>query len=93
MVDGEGRWRCAHCATPLAERGQNYLEGALRHEAPSSEAGPHIRGNPQEFVDMPVVFRQFCCPGCYVALLSEIVPAQEVQYRLKRLAGEPAARA
>ncbi len=93
VVDREGRWRCGHCDTSLAERGQNYLNGALLHEGPTSEAGPQIRGEPHEFVDMPVVFRQFCCPGCYVALLSEIVPAEEVQYRLKQLATEPASAA
>jgi N-methylhydantoinase B len=93
MLDREGRWRCANCGTAVAERGQNYLHGALLHEGPSAEAGPHIRGEPREFVDMAVVFRQFCCPGCYVALLSEIVPAEEGQYRLKRLANDTGARA
>lgn len=90
VVDHEGRWRCAHCSTTLAESGQNYLDGALVHEGPSSEAGPQIRGTPELFVDQPVVFRQFCCPGCYAALLSEVVPAEETRHRLKQLsrAGE-----
>jgi N-methylhydantoinase B len=91
MIDGEGRWCCAHCGSQLAARGDNYLDGALKHEGSPSEAGPQIRGDAREFVDAPIVFRQYCCPGCYVALLTEIVPAAEPQLRLKRLAPHSAA--
>ncbi len=84
-IDEEERWRCAHCGTTLAGKGQNYLDGTLVHEGPSSEAGPQIRGEPQLFVDRAVVFRQYRCPGCYTALLSEVMPAGEGQYRTKSL--------
>jgi hypothetical protein len=32
-----------------------------------------------------VVFKQQCCPGCNVALLTEIVPADEQNYRTREV--------
>ncbi|HUY20475.1 MAG TPA: hydantoinase B/oxoprolinase family protein [Candidatus Binataceae bacterium] len=85
MTDADGRWCCAHCGTVLAERGRNYLDGALIRHGHPSEAGPQIRGEPEHFVDQRIIFRQFYCPGCYVALLTEVVPSDETQYRRKEL--------
>ncbi|MGH7908031.1 MAG: hydantoinase B/oxoprolinase family protein, partial [Candidatus Binataceae bacterium] len=85
VSDSEGHWRCAHCGARLTEKGHSHLSGAIVHEGPPSEAGPQIRGDSKLFVDQPVVFRQYCCPGCYTALLSEIVPAGEEQLRRMRL--------
>ena len=45
------------------------------HEGPSTEAGPQIIANPADYVDAPVVFRQYCCPSCWTALYSGVVPA------------------
>ncbi|SRR5579875_2889599 len=90
-LDADGRSRCAHCGTILAEGGRNYLDGALVRRGAPSEAGPQIRGEPDRFVDQRVTFRQFCCPGCYAALLTEIVPADETQYRTKTIAPRDAA--
>jgi N-methylhydantoinase B len=43
--------------------------------APRSSAGPQIIANPADYVDAPVVFRQYCCPSCWTALYSAVVPA------------------
>ncbi|MBF6570610.1 MAG: hydantoinase B/oxoprolinase family protein [Candidatus Binataceae bacterium] len=86
VTDADGRWICAHCGTTLAEPGRNYLDGAHLRRGVPAEAGPQIRGEPAMFVDQHIVFRQFCCPGCYVAILTEIVPNDETQYRVKELA-------
>lgn len=81
----DGLVSCAHCGYVVGERGSDYLCYALRREGAPSEAGPQIRGNPKLFVDESVVFRQWCCPGCRVALLTEVVPADEPVYRLKEV--------
>ena len=43
-------------------------------EGPSSEAGPQITSDPATYVDDEVVFRQLCCPGCWTAVYSAVVP-------------------
>jgi N-methylhydantoinase B len=81
----DGFVTCAHCGYIVGERGAYYLRHALRREGTPSQAGPQIRGTPNLFVDEEVVFRQWCCPGCQVALLTEIVPAGEPVYRSKEV--------
>jgi N-methylhydantoinase B len=46
-----------------------------RYEGPSTEAGPQTIADPADYVDAPVVFRQYCCPSCWTALYSAVVPA------------------
>jgi N-methylhydantoinase B len=81
----DGFVTCAHCGYIVGERGAGYLRHALRREGTPSQAGPQIRGKPNLFVDEEVVFRQWCCPGCHVALLTEVVPAGEPVYRSKEV--------
>jgi hypothetical protein len=45
------------------------------YEGPSAEAGPQIIADPADYVDAPIVFRQYCCPSCWTALYSAVVPA------------------
>jgi N-methylhydantoinase B len=73
----DGTYHCVHCDTLLGDRSGTYLEKALRRESPPEKAGPQIRAPAGEFIDAPVVMRQMLCPGCYVALHTEIVPASE----------------
>jgi N-methylhydantoinase B len=65
---------CAHCGRLLGDTKTGRLELAL-YEGPSSAAGPQVTSDPTEYVDTPVVFRQQCCPGCWTAIYSGIVPA------------------
>ncbi|SDF46844.1 N-methylhydantoinase B [Lentzea fradiae] len=72
-VGGETQVACAHCGRRLAGAGSEALELA-RFEGPSSAAGPQVLSDPGDYVDAPVVFRQLCCPGCWTAVYSGIVP-------------------
>jgi N-methylhydantoinase B len=70
---------CTHCGHVLG-RGPGGREAdedlALAiYEGPSTDAGPQMLTNPADYVDAPVVFRQYCCPGCWTAVYSAVVPA------------------
>lgn len=65
---------CAHCGRLLGDSKTGRLDLA-RYEGPSSDAGPQVTSDPAEYVDTAVVFRQQCCPGCWTAVYSGIVPA------------------
>lgn len=65
---------CAHCGRLLGDSKTGRLDLA-RYEGPSTDAGPQVTSDPTEYVDAPVVFRQLCCPGCWTAVYSGIVPA------------------
>ena len=75
--------RCTHCGTAVGRRGGGFLADALRNELPPAAAGPQVRGKPELFVDRRVVLRQISCPGCYVSLLTEVVPVDEPSFRTK----------
>lgn len=65
---------CAHCNYRIAEAGQNYFERLACYEGPPSDAGPQIWKDASTYIDKPVLFRQYCCPGCYTAFRTEVVP-------------------
>jgi N-methylhydantoinase B len=72
---GDARFiACAHCGRLLGDSKTGRLDLA-RYEGPSSAAGPQVTSDPAEYVDTEVVFRQQCCPGCWTAVYSGIVPA------------------
>ncbi|MEY1673060.1 hydantoinase B/oxoprolinase family protein [Gordonia sp. ABKF26] len=64
---------CAHCGRLLGDSKSGRLDLA-RYDGPSSDAGPQVTSDPREYVDTDVVFRQQCCPGCFTAVYSGIVP-------------------
>jgi len=43
-------------------------------EGKPEEAGPQIFAEPWRYVDAKVVFRQYCCPGCATAFMTQVVP-------------------
>ena len=59
----------------LGGAGEDDELGLAVYEGPSSDAGPQILATPSDYVDDPVVFRQYCCPSCWTALYSAVVPA------------------
>ncbi|GAB90684.1 hydantoinase B/oxoprolinase family protein [Gordonia rhizosphera] len=73
-VDGDHLVGCAHCGRKLGDARTGELDLA-RFEGPSTAAGPQVTSDPAQYVDTPVVFRQQCCPGCWTAVYSGIVPA------------------
>ena len=84
-----GEFHCRHCGALLGQDAGPWLEHALRREFPAVNAGPQIRARPETFVDTPIVMRQCLCPGCYVALRTEIIPADEPERRSCRIASIP----
>jgi N-methylhydantoinase B len=88
---------CRHCAEILGGPEPDGADpgGTLalaRYEGPSAEAGPQIIADPADYVDAPIVFRQYCCPSCWTALYSAVVPAGHTDTitSLGRLTATPA---
>lgn len=64
---------CAHCGEILGDTGDAPLALAV-HDGAATEAGPQIIATATDYVDTPVVFRQYCCPSCWTAVSSAVVP-------------------
>jgi N-methylhydantoinase B len=62
---------CAKCATDLGPISHNYKDYCVRNDLPIEASNP-IVGDPKRFIDPVPHFRQFCCPGCGVAIENEI---------------------
>lgn len=71
----DGTLYCAHCEQTLEGDAATYVSKLPRYEAEVSAVGPHVCAEPRQFVDVDVVFRQYICPGCATAFLTEVVPA------------------
>jgi N-methylhydantoinase B len=65
---------CAHCGQRLGDPRTSATLALARCDGPSSTAGPQVTSDPAAYVDDAVVFRQYCCPSCWTALYSSIVP-------------------
>jgi N-methylhydantoinase B len=65
---------CRHCGEVLGDTGDGALALAVYDGAPT-DAGPQIIATACDYVDTPVVFRQYSCPSCWTALSSAVVPA------------------
>ena len=74
-ADGRTIVACRHCAEVLSGSDPGDTLSLAVYEGPSADAGPQIIANPADYVDAPVVFRQYCCPSCWTALYSAVVPA------------------
>jgi N-methylhydantoinase B len=75
-----GRWCCAKCATDLGPMSGNYKSGCVRNDLPITASNP-IVGDPRRFIDPLPQFRQFCCPGCGLAIENEIAIAEDPPLR------------
>jgi N-methylhydantoinase B len=69
-----GKLFCRYCGRSICAAGGDYLDHLAVIEGPPSEAGPQIFTRPDLFVDERIVFRQYCCPGCFTAFATEVVP-------------------
>lgn len=72
--NGKRVLKCVHCGYTIADADQNYPDHLLFYEGHVSEAGPQIYPHPEHYVDAKVVFRQYYCPGCYIAFITQVVP-------------------
>jgi N-methylhydantoinase B len=73
---GGSYWACAKCGSELGAVGDNYKEHCLREDHPVSASNPLI-GDPAQFIDDAVAFRQFCCPGCGAQIDNEIAVTRD----------------
>jgi N-methylhydantoinase B len=67
---------CAKCATDLGSISHNYKDYCVRNDLPIEASNP-IVGDPKRFIDPTPQFRQFCCPGCGLAIENEIAIAED----------------
>ena len=73
-VNGQKVLKCAHCDQVICRSDENYPDHLLFYGGQVTEAGPQIYPNPGHYVDAKIGFRQYCCPGCHVAFITQIVP-------------------
>jgi N-methylhydantoinase B len=85
--DGEEHWGCLECGHALAPIDQNYKDGAARLERAPQEISPRQYLDPREFCDDPFVVREFLCPGCGVALATELCKPDDPPVVDARLSG------
>jgi N-methylhydantoinase B len=67
---------CAKCGTDLGSIQENYKTSCIRNDLPIQASNP-IVGDPRRFIDPLPQFRQFCCPGCGLAIENEIALADD----------------
>jgi N-methylhydantoinase B len=75
--DREGRrvLCCAECDAVLTDYRANYKLGLLVADGPFTLVP---RGeDPKQFLDVEMVVRRFCCPGCGVLMATDVVRASE----------------
>ena len=68
--------RAARARRRSAALDENYKLVCLQDVRPVSDSNPLI-GDPSLFVDDPVEFRLFCCPGCGTLIENEIAVATD----------------
>jgi N-methylhydantoinase B len=66
--------KCGHCDRSICAPDEPLLSHLASIESDPQAAGPQIFTEPWRYIDEPVVFRQFCCPGCFTVFASRIVP-------------------
>ena len=74
-VDGERVLACSRCHTRLAPYRGN-VKGGLLVDASSITEVPLI-SDPTFYIDDPIEFRRYCCPGCQVLVVTEVVASDE----------------
>jgi N-methylhydantoinase B len=70
------RYGCAKCATDLGPVSHNYKDHSVRNDLPIEASNP-IVGDPRRFIDPLPQLRQFCCPGCGLAIENEIAVTED----------------
>jgi N-methylhydantoinase B len=71
---------CAHCGQRLGDPRVGPNLRLARYDGPPVTAGPQVTASVEDYVDDEVVFRQYCCPGCWTAVYSSIVPAAHADH-------------
>lgn len=66
---------CSQCDAVLSPYRANYKSGLLLREGPVM-AVP-LMDDPKRYVDDEFVFRRYCCPGCRILMVTEVVKKSE----------------
>jgi len=66
------------CGSRLHKR---QLQAGLRAQGLADRGVEPIVGDPKRFIDPQPQFRQFCCPGCGLAIENEIAVAEDPPLR------------
>ncbi|MFI9388451.1 hydantoinase B/oxoprolinase family protein [Kutzneria sp. NPDC052558] len=82
LVEVDAAVACRHCGRALGDARHGNVLRLARFEGPSSAAGRQVTSDPELYVDAEIVFRQLCCPGCWTAVYSGIVPADHPDHAL-----------
>ena len=69
-------WGCARCSTELGAIEDNYKLGCNREDRHISASNPLI-GEPRDFINDDIEFRQFSCPGCGTLIENEVAVASD----------------
>jgi N-methylhydantoinase B len=67
---------CSRCEEVLCDYTDDYKRYCRWDENPVTTISP-ITEDPAYFVDDPVVFRRYCCPGCQILLTTEVLRADQ----------------
>ena len=79
-------WACAQCSAELGAIEDNYMLGCNREDRHISESNPLI-GEPRDFINDDIEFRQFAYPGCGTLIENEVAVAgdpvlEDIELRL-----------
>jgi N-methylhydantoinase B len=79
-IHANRRFGCAKCGADLGPVSHNYKDYCIRNDLPIEACNP-IVGDPKRFIDPTPQFRQFCCPGCGLAIENEVAVADDPPLR------------
>ena len=72
------RHECRHCHCELRGEDGGYWSALAVCDAPAGSAGLRVEESVRLHVDHDVVFRQYCCPSCWTAFDSRVVPVEHL---------------
>ena len=81
-ADGAEVVACAHCGQELGDPTTDSSLNVASFEGPTSLAGSHVTGTPEDYVDDKIVFRQLSCPGCFTAAYTGVVSSAHTDHVL-----------
>lgn len=80
----EGSYHCRHCATVTGVVAEHSKSRLVVHEGGVAEVSS-LAEDPAIYVDDPVVWREYFCPGCGVRLAAEVARPDDPQLGELRL--------
>jgi N-methylhydantoinase B len=77
--DGSRSVACRHCGKRVSADPDDYLPDLAYRSGSPRLAGPGVRADAAVYLDRQVEFRQYCCPHCFVAVLTQVVPVDHTE--------------